>query len=83
MRTTQRLVLVAAVAAMFCGVAALAVDPVPLDAKCNPGGPNGRGKKQGHLQCEPLCFNSCERVVCDGPGHCQWHCEPIPGCVPG
>jgi len=83
MRPAPRLVLMIALVAMFCGVAALAEDPVPVAQKCNvtpPGQENGRGK--GHIKCDPFCSSSCERVVCDGPGVCKWHCEPIPGCTP-
>ena len=79
MRTFQRLTLGIAVLSMFCGLAVLAEDPVPLDAKCNPGG-QGRGKGP-KPRCEPFC-GSCQQVVCDGPGGCRWHCEPIPDCVP-
>ena len=82
MRTAQRLVLVAAVVAMFSGVAALAVDPVPLDTGwCKL---QGRGQDQERGQsrhCDPIC-GPCERVVCDGMGQCKFHCEPIPDCTP-
>lgn len=82
MRQAPRLVLAMAIVSLFCGVAALAEAPVPLDSKCNlipPGHDNGRGKKT--ILCEPFC-GSCQRLVCDGPGVCNWHCEPIPGCSP-
>jgi hypothetical protein len=78
MRTLQRLAFAIGITAMFCGVAAIAADTIPLAPKCHAGN-NGRGKGR---QCEPLCFNPCEQVVCDPGGVCRWHCEPIPGCVP-
>jgi hypothetical protein len=81
MRTFQRLTLALAVLSMFCGVVALADDPVPLAPKCNNLGNQGRGKGPIH-HCDPLCFDPCEQVVCDGTGWCKWHCEPIPGCTP-
>ena len=80
MRTFQRLTLVLAVLSTFCGMAALAVDPVPLAPKCENLINNGRGKGPRH-HCDPLC-GPCEVVVCDGTGWCKFHCEPIPGCTP-
>jgi hypothetical protein len=81
MRAFQRLTLAIATLSMFCGLAVLAEDPVQVAPQCNHRGSTGRGKGPPP-KCEPISIQPCERIVCDSAGLCQWHCEPIPGCVP-